>query len=189
MRPATVAVAALGAIAAFFAADSIRLRGELSRARQERDAMERRESELSSRVAETAARADQIAQELGHLRSEKDRISGELARGAAAGGRAAVLDLGGERTAKEGPLPTVRIGPEVEVIRLTLPAVSRRGVPVAIRAVSGARVWEGSGSSAAGKLTLVVPTRLLAAGDYVLTIGSTGDALLESYAFRVHRER
>ncbi len=186
---AVAAIAVLcAALAAYFASDAARARRDLSKAVADRDAVVRREAELSRRVSETSERAVRIERELQALDAERGRLSGELSRSAAANRRAVTLDLGSERAEKAGPIPAVKIGGEIELIRLLVPfpAADSRIPRSAIRSASGARVWEGSGSrSAAETVTLLVPSRLFAAGDYVLTVGE-GDASRD-YAFRVHR--
>ena len=188
MRPAAILAVLLGIAAAFFAIDSIRLRGELSRARAESDATDRREREIAARVAATDARAESLARDLLRLQAEKDRLAAELARGAAASRRTATLDLSAVKAGKDGPIPSVRAAGDVELIRVTVPSAGTGAARATIRAVSGGVVWEGSGTAASGGLSLLVPSRLLGPGDYVLTVESrdTGP-LAETYAFRVHR--
>ena len=186
-----VAAVVLGLLALLFAADSLRLRAELSRVRAEREALAKQEEELSQQAAATAARAETIARDLASLRSEKDRVSAELGRAAAAQGRAASLDLGADRARTDGPIPAVRAGAEIEMIRLLVPLRDGEtaGARALIRSASGARMWDGSGTAtASGRVSLLIPARLLPPGDYVVSVAPAGVAKGgEEYAFRVHR--
>lgn len=188
MRAIAAIAVVCGALAAYFAFDAARARRDLSRATSDRDAVVGREAELARKVAETSARADRVERELALLQAERDRLSGELARSASAGRRVVTLDLGAERSGKAGPIPSVRAGGEIELIRLLVP-LSTSGASsarAAIRSASGARVWEGTASPAGrDAVALFLPSRLLATGDYVLTVGEGEGS--RDYAFRVHR--
>lgn len=191
---AAIAVVCVG-LAAYFAIDAARLRRELSRAAAERDSVVRREADLSRRVAEVSARADRVAGELERLRAEKDRVSGELTRSQSASGRITTLDLSGN-TSPRGTLPVVHAGPDIETIRLLVPKgdASRPSFAATVRKSDGTRVWNGSGSPAGSiprTVSLLVPARLLAPGDYVLSVSGAAPAGSTEpegdYAFRVRR--
>jgi hypothetical protein len=106
----------------------------------------------------------------------------------------ASLDLGASRTAR-GSLPSVDAGPGTEAIRLLVPAGdgSRGPYRATIRKSDGTQVWTGSGSpsaTASRTISLLVPVRLLAPGDYVLSLAAAGPTSPDAganYAFRVRR--
>jgi hypothetical protein len=85
---------------------------------------------------------------------------------------------------------TLRVGPGKDWVRLKLevkeaPKVKYRA---ALEEVGGEELWSETHLEASqGKVTALVPGRLLGAGDYVMRLQREGGAALASYRFRVER--
>ncbi len=156
----------------------------------------RRDQDLSRQLAEVQSRADRLQRDLERQQTEMARLSEQLANLQSQAARAVSFVLTGGLVRDGGTLQTLRIPAATETVRLTLPIsdasyVSYRAI---IQTPEGQTLWKGEAAPAqpgANSLLVTVPARVLASGDYILSVtGITASGRSEAaadFSFRVKK--
>jgi len=197
----SIAVLLFAVLAGWFFIETKRLRQELARTESERVAREGRERELQQQITNEQLRAEKLSQELERLRlqpeaaspspSPEDKLASTFAT--------LILTIGGTRGADAGPPAVLQIPAGTEQVRLQLNLRENNysRYQAVLQAATGNTIFTSRQLTAGNKktganLTLVVPARILPAGDYILTlrgVSKTGEVEdVSKSLFRVERK-
>jgi hypothetical protein len=199
----TTAMLLLAPGASWLLIERNRLNDQLAREQAGRGAQQQREQELSRQIQELEKRIaaerrqnEQANSELTGLRAELRRI--QTRQSAPPSSQPALLAFllipGGVRAG--GEMQQLVIPPDVSQTQLRLKAETSdyRNFQFRLRAVDGGEILSRSNlrSRSPSFVTVTLPARILAAGDYILTLsGVNASGVLEeinSYFFRVTRQ-
>lgn len=179
--------------------ETLQLRNRVEHLQSDRAEALRREQELKRQLAEHGSNSEQLADELGRERSQRELLEQELAKAQRSTLSAITFILTPDLVRGTGEPKRLTIPPRADLVRMRLEFdrddhKSYRGV---IETVEGNRIWS-SGSLKArpvksGKaVTLGVPASLFAKGDYILTLsGVNADGSSEpvgEYYFNIVRK-
>ena len=163
----------------WFAIQARRLQQELGNSERERSRQEQRQRDLEREIAGERTRADQLASDLAQIQSEERAASPTPTPANATSPILAtlILNVSSIRGAESGPAGTIRIpkAPENARIQLNLQKNDYSHYTVVIQRANGTQLVnrEGLRSRSSGtraRLFVIVPTRMLVAGDYILTL-------------------
>jgi hypothetical protein len=169
-----IVVLSIAIIASWFFIETRHLHQQLTTLDSERISQEKRERELQQHVINERLRADSLSKELAELRDEHDAAPSPSKKAAFA---TLMLAIGGTRVIDTGS-PTVFVIPaatEEVRVQLNLQEKNYPSYRVLLQSAAGNTIFT-SGKLAAtprksgATVTLLIPARLLSAGDYMLTL-------------------
>jgi hypothetical protein len=191
------AAAVLFAILAFvFGMDAARAHRQANKLLAERNAAAQRELELSRRVGEAQAQAEQLGRQVAEERSETERLSREVEElQASSSAKIASLTLIAGLVRGSGNLPAVRVAPDTVSLRLTAPMqVSYASYGASVQTPEGKTLWRGPARPSAARgqsIVVTLPAKDIPSGDYILSVtGVTAAGREESaadFSFRVKK--
>ena len=196
----SIVVLLFAVLAGWFFIETRRLRQELARTESERVAREGRERDLQQQVTNEQLRADRLSQELEHLRMQPEAPSpspspeNKLASTFAT----LILTIGGTRGIDAAPPAVLEIPAGTEQVRLQLNLRENNysRYQVVMESAGGNTFFTSRQLTAVNKktganLALVVPARILPAGDYILTLRGVSPDEVEDVSksfFRVKKQ-
>jgi len=193
---ATVLVAFAGA---YFAYRFNEARRELARIEEQQASLERRQKELSQELATNQAERARLEKELDLTRKEAESYASQIAAAQRDVGETIAFTLAGGLTRDTGASQkTLEIPPGTKQVKLSmsLPADHYASYSAVLRTPEGREVWKAASLAArrigpALALDLAVPARLLASGDYIVSVtGITATGRAEptaDFSFRTRK--
>jgi hypothetical protein len=194
LAAAALSIALAGGYLAFQAADA---RREVSRLLAERGAAQQRERDLRRQLESARSGDEKLRRELTQVQAEKDRLAAELAarEKPEPGLVSFALVAGLVRDASSSQqVFTIPPGARQARLSMSLPAGDYASLSAVIRTPEGREVWKQAALAARPvgstlPVAVTVPARLLASGDYILTLTGNSRAgrseTLADYVFRV----
>lgn len=194
LAAAAAFLAVAGAYLAFQAADA---RSEVARLLAERGTAQQRERDLRRQLESARGGDEKLRQELALVQAEKERLAADLAKGGKTDpglvSFALVAGLVRDAGASQQAL-AIPPGATQARFSMSVPTAGYASLSAVIRTPEGKDIWRQSAIAAprvgsAAPVAVTVPARLLASGDYILTVtGVTSSGRSESladYSFRV----
>ena len=166
---ATLALAVVGGVLVFQLGGA---RRDLARLRGESAAAAQREQDLRRQLDGARGDGAGLKEELDRARAEKDRLAAEIgAREESTTGIVSFALVAG-LVRETGSTPTLAIPAGAKTVRLEMPSPPDRypRYRARLETPEGRKVFVGDLATAPRRLSLSVPARLLAPGDYILTV-------------------
>lgn len=157
----------------FFVSTTSRLRRELSEAQASRKYYEQQERDLQQQLADEQARADRLSSELSSLQTAQTTGASKSSEPLIA---SLMLAIGDVRGTEGGPSPKLVMTPQTEQARfqVELKDDDYPTYTVVLQSASGDQVFSRSGlltkSKAHPRLVMMIPSKRLPEGDYLLVI-------------------
>ena len=167
----------VGLAGAYFAYRFNESRRELNRLAEQQAALERRQKELSQDLAQAQAERARLEKELELTRKEAESYASQIAEAQRDLAGTVAFTLAGGLVRDAGTQKTLDIPACARRVKLSMPLPSDEyaSYMAVIRTPEGSQIWKQTSLAvrrvgSALSLAITVPARLLAEGDYILTV-------------------
>jgi Skp family chaperone for outer membrane proteins len=195
---ALAAAIVVGLAGVYFAYRLNESRRELARLQEQQASLERRQKELSQELSQTQAERARLEKELEQTRKEAESYASQVAAAQREVAGTIAFTLAGGLTRDTSAFQkTLEIPSGVRQVKLSMsiPAGQYTSYTAEIRTPEGKQIWRAAALAArrvdAGlSLDVIVPARLLASGDYILSVIGVGPRRSETaadFSFRVRK--